>query len=129
MMSWFHHREREVARTVDAFHAALSQPEIPNPPPPVQPRHAAQSVAADGSAAHGGQGRIGPRPWRPDGRPITDYPDFKLVKLMRWIMSDGQLRTTEELVALGAAELGFERRGVRIVSALERAIATVKRSQ
>ncbi len=128
---WFHHREREVTRAVDAFNAALTESSVPNPPPPAQPRHAAQPVTADDSSSpiHGSQGRIGPRPWWPDGRPITEYPDFELVKMMRWIMSDGQLRTTEELVALGTDELGFERRGARIVSALERAIATVRRSQ
>jgi very-short-patch-repair endonuclease len=125
---WFHHREREIERAVEAFNSALAEPKVsvspqtvphdtPEAPPPQSP--------VDGTA----HGRVGPRPWRPDGRKISEYPDFELVKMMRWIMSDGQLRTTEELVALGTAELGFKRRGALIVSALERAIATVKQSE
>ena len=66
------------------------------------------------------------KPWRPDGRQITEYPDFELVKFMRWIMSDQVPRTTEELVAIGTTELGYKSRGHRIVAALEQAIATVR---
>jgi very-short-patch-repair endonuclease len=127
---WFHHREREVALTVAAFGEALRVP--PQPPehsPVIHNSQQAGSEPTNGSSAETVNGRVGLRPWRPDGRPIAEYPDFELVKLMRWIMSDGQLRTTDELVALGTSELGFERRGARIVNALERAITTVKRSQ
>lgn len=125
---WFHHRELEVERAVEAFDAALEEPEASVSSQSVPHDHAetrSTQSPVDGTV----HGRVGPRPWRPDGRKITEYPDFELVKLMRWIMSDGQLRTTDELVALGTAELGFKRRGALIVSALERAIATVKQSE
>jgi very-short-patch-repair endonuclease len=122
---WFHHREREVERTLQAFNAVLADPDVPHPSL-IHHHPATETLSPDGSITGSNQGRVGPRPWRPDGRKITEYPDFELVKLMRWIMSDGQLRTTDELIALGTAELGFKRRGALIVSALERAIVTAK---
>jgi very-short-patch-repair endonuclease len=131
---WFHHREREVARAVATFEDALLEPEtsnapMVNAPPPVLDRYAAEDISAAAAPAAARSARTLPQPWHPDGRPITEYPDYELVKFMRWIMSGGQLRTTEELVALGTTELGFDRRGSRIVPALEKAIATVKRSE
>ena len=67
-----------------------------------------------------------PDPRRPDGRPITEYPDFELTKLMRWIMSDDVPRTTEELVTIGTKELGYKARGKRIVAALEKAVGRAR---
>ncbi len=69
------------------------------------------------------------KPWRPDGRQITEYPDFELVKFMRWIMSDGVLRTKEELITIGCKELGYERRGARIVTALGLVVDAIRRSE
>lgn len=124
---WFCHRDREVARVLEAFNDALAETHLPNRPPPVQSQHSTDDVSGeDGTTV---PGRIGPRPFRPDGRQITEYPDFELVRFMRWIMSDGQLRTTDELVTIGTRELGFRARGHRIVAALEQAIATVKRTE
>jgi very-short-patch-repair endonuclease len=70
-----------------------------------------------------------PKPWHPDGRQITEYPDFELVKFMRWIMSDGVLRTKEELITIGSRELGYERRGARIVAALTKIVDAIQRSE
>jgi hypothetical protein len=47
---------------------------------------------------------------------------------MRWIMSDGVLRTRDELIVMGAKELGYERRCSRIVAALGRAIDNIQRT-
>ena len=49
-------------------------------------------------------------------------------RVVRWIESDGQLRTRDELLAEVMRELRFKRRGSRIVEAIERAIAA-ERSQ
>ena len=40
----------------------------------------------------------GPKPFRPDGRPITEYYERDLVRFIEWINSDGQLRTAEEIM-------------------------------
>lgn len=126
---WFHHRDREVARTVAAFEAALAEPQtVPNRPPPVQPEHATHHVATANTATTGPAARTLPKPWDPDGRDITEYPDFELVKFMRWIMSDGVLSTRNELITIGTKELGYERRGHRIVAALDRAIDSIRRT-
>jgi hypothetical protein len=47
--------------------------------------------------------------------------------MVRWISSDGRLRTRDETVAEMLKELGFARRGSRIAAALEQAIDEVKR--
>ena len=125
---WFHHREREVERTVAAFNAVLAEPETPGVPMTVHQDDSAEETSTASPPEVGVQGREGPWPWRPDGRKIGEYPDFELVKFMRWIMSDGQLRTTDELVAIGTTELGYKRRGPLIVSALERVIGMIKES-
>ena len=44
-----------------------------------------------------------------------------LAELVTWIESDGLNRTEEEVVAETINELGFQRRGTRIVEAIVRA--------
>jgi very-short-patch-repair endonuclease len=124
---WFHHREREVARVVAAYREALAAPAQPI----TTVRRSDPSAENDGGpgtprAVLAAPQRKLPPPWRPDGRPITEYPNFELVRFMRWIMSDDVPRTTEELVAIGTKALGFKSRGSRIRAALERAIAEVR---
>jgi very-short-patch-repair endonuclease len=124
---WFHHREREVSRTMAAFEAALAEPPVlHSAPPPESAKHATEDVTAPGPRP---AVRALPKPWNPDGRDIDEYPDFELVKFMRWIMSDDVLRTRGELIAIGTKELGFQRRGSKIVAALGRAIDIIERSK
>lgn len=127
---WFHHREREVARAVEAFDDAMRA--LDNPSLPATSVLSQVPVAKDPQpfvATVPGPGRRTlERPWWPDGRQITEYPDFELVRFMRWIMSDGVLRTKEELVTLGAKELGYERRGSRIVTKLGLVIDSIQRT-
>jgi hypothetical protein len=60
------------------------------------------------------------------GLSIEEYSSSELCALVRWVISDGQLRTDEEIVSEVARELGFQRRGVRIVAAIESAIRSTK---
>jgi hypothetical protein len=48
---------------------------------------------------------------------------------MRWIMSDGVLRTKEVLITLGCSELGYERRGTRIVTTLLHVVDAIRRPE
>jgi very-short-patch-repair endonuclease len=123
--AWFHHREREVTRTVDAFNAALTEPDVPNPPPSVAPQHATEDLAVSTAAPV----RTLSRPWRPDGRPIDQYPDFELLRLIEWINSDGQLRTAEEIIKLAIPALGYEKSSAPRRAKLMRVIAAYKKSK
>jgi hypothetical protein len=49
---------------------------------------------------------------------IDKYPHSDLVRLVRHVRSDGVLRTREDELLLLMRELGFTKRGKRIVAAL-----------
>jgi hypothetical protein len=69
----------------------------------------------------------GPRPSFPYGRSaITDWPLPDLVKLGRWIESDGRLRTEEDLKSALLEELGIKRRGSRVVRVLDEVVALMR---
>lgn len=58
----------------------------------------------------------------PAGYPITDYRPEELVAIVTWISSDTLLRTREQLLSETMSELGFQRRGARIETAIIAAI-------
>jgi hypothetical protein len=66
--------------------------------------------------------RHGARPPLRRGQPIDAYTRGQLVQLVRWIESDDQVRTQDELVLETMRELGFQKRGRKIVAAIEGAI-------
>ena len=57
------------------------------------------------------------------GSPISDYSHAQLVVLIRWIKSDDVVRTDEEIFDQAMKELGYLRRGHKILVALQAAIA------
>lgn len=87
----------------------------PSPAPPAEPKAAAAAS------------RVGPKPVYGGGLAITEYSDAELDALVRWIKSDTLLRTQEELVDAMISELGYRRRGARIMAAVEGAVARVSR--
>ncbi len=57
------------------------------------------------------------------GRPSIDhYSDEELVQLVRWVKSDGLLRTNADLFEEAFDHLGYSRRGSKIVERIETAI-------
>ena len=58
---------------------------------------------------------------------ITDYPPQELVALVRWIQSDGVLRTDEELIREAFDELPFQQLGSRIRQCLAEAVERSRR--
>ncbi|MEX2439725.1 MAG: AAA domain-containing protein [Actinomycetota bacterium] len=108
---WFLHREDEVERTVDAYKQAvrIADGESPPPRPQIEPDRA----------------RLGPRgdrPGVPRGLGIADYSDRALEQIVCWIKSDTLPRTKEDLLTEVMSELGFQRRGPRIVDRISRVI-------
>jgi hypothetical protein len=118
---WFTDREREVGKAVAAYESAVAASDdpdaailasaIPAPPP--------ASVFPRGKER-------GPRPNVYAWNQIDDFTDRDLQAMVRWIESDTLLRSREDLIAEVMAELGFERRGKKIVSRISAAIDAVR---
>ena len=115
---WFMRKEQEVQRTLTAFESAVKFADqldrgvaLPNQDESNH-RHTAPSSSARG-----------PRPGIPVRPSIQQYCVGELAQLMRWIASDGQLRTDDEIMDEMVATLGFTRWGARIESAIRGAIS------
>nr|MCU0256520.1 AAA domain-containing protein [Vicinamibacterales bacterium] len=147
---WFLRRDEEVARLMQAFEDAVRHADAGGPLPQAPavassrstaddgPQHSAGTLPEEGSGVPaaptsgpaGGDGSARPRGARPPikaGQPVDRYSSRELARLAAWIASDGLLRTRDELLAEMMTELGFARRGTRIVAALEQAIDEAKR--
>ena len=85
---------------------------VEGPPEPVAEPAEPETAAA----------RSGRRPLVGGGQPIDTYSEPELAELIRWIESDGLLRTKVELRDETIRELGYRRRGPRIVAALDAVI-------
>jgi very-short-patch-repair endonuclease len=111
---WFLMREREVERALQAYKVALQ-------------RSAKASIPAE-KPSMSAELRPKPidfrtaRPAIPERENIDAYTLNELVRLIRWIKSDGRLRTDEEILTEAVQELGFKRRGIRIEEKLKKAI-------
>ncbi len=124
---WFHRRAEQIARAVDAYHRAVLEADGGK-----EAINAAMSpmisklIESPPSNTQADRPR-GPRPpvWR--NQPITEYALRDLVALVQWVQSDARLRTDDEILDEIVSDLGFQRRGPRIVAVLREAIATAKR--
>jgi hypothetical protein len=68
-----------------------------------------------------------PPPPIPRGLPIDDYDERSLDRLLRWVKSDGRLRTHDDLLDAMMEELGLERHGRRIDARLREVIERAAR--
>jgi hypothetical protein len=75
----------------------------------------------------GGRHSREPCPIRVGRLSIDDYSRAELVGLIQWIESDTLLRPKEQLVDEAIRELGFQRRGWKIIAANELAIDSTRR--
>lgn len=107
---WFNDPDAETAKILVAYNDALDQP--------AEPAGTPEPVADDVMWEFETPKPSGPRPRIQTGLSITQYSHKELVKLARWIASDTLPRTQDEIVALMMDELGFKRRGSRIMDAL-----------
>lgn len=114
---WFRNPELEADRAAAAYQQALAADRTtasPAPPPKELPEEPPEEPPPPPSRD--------PRPNVPSGRKIDDYSPRQLINIIQWIESDGRLRTEDELLAEAMQELGFKRRGTKIVAALTQAI-------
>jgi len=108
---WFNHCDLEVAIALKAYQDALTADadlddgdEIPAAAAPTW--HIAEAQ------------RTTPRPRLARGLTIDKFAQADLVRLVRHIRSDGVLRTRDDELLMLMRELGFAKRGRRIVAAL-----------
>lgn len=147
---WFNDHAREVDRVLTAYDAAVREADASGPGPAVAPSGGGvgnspgpeRSIEpgpsdADGSSPGGGAGvdqsnpqpvfaSRGPAPRVPRGLAIDEHDHSRLVDLARWVISDGRLRTDEEIFEEMFQRMGYGRRGHRIRERLNRAIAQAK---
>jgi very-short-patch-repair endonuclease len=129
---WFNNKDREIERARQAYEASVKAADEADaaeaaggsgraqmPQPVSTPERPAKLVEQLATQAK----RTGHNPLRRSpGAGIDDYPAQTLEAFVRWIESDGLLRTKVELRDEVIRELGFRRRGHKIVAAVDRAI-------
>ena len=129
---WFSRRDSEIERAVAAYETAvkhadytrtqLGQSTRQQPAKPsVTPQLEQPTVET--------QAQRNSRPNVPKRERIDQYSSNELVKLIQWILSDGCLRTDDEIVNEMVRELGFRRRGTRIEARVSQAIKQVKKTK
>jgi very-short-patch-repair endonuclease len=122
---WFLRREEEVQRVLAAFEKARRQVDAEDAGREGMMVNADRLTIAPPTVSQSPAQR-GPMP-RLSGRPnISNYAIGELVTMVRWVASDGRLRTDEELLAETVEALGFARRGSRIVERVSDAIRLLK---
>lgn len=142
---WFRDRAGEAARLVAAYQTAVAEADKPAPvPAPAAPSTVGAAPTAAPQPTPGGPLPLPPVPTPFSTRPpvevpgrspkprayrhasIDETPQSQIDAVVRWIESDGQLRTEEEVVTEAIEVLGFSRRGAKIVAAIEASIARVR---
>jgi very-short-patch-repair endonuclease len=110
---WFRSPEREVQRVVAAYEAALKGTKAT--PAREKPETADWEALPTRDAAK--------RPKLVPGLEITQHSDRHLIELLKYIRSDQQLRTAEEEVEAMFTELGYAKRGQRIMAKLREIVS------
>lgn len=111
--AWFADRDGETDRIVKVWEEAMADADqesarkpvpdrVPSPEPPTVTRR--------------------PRPPVEAGRKIAEYSDGELLAICHWLLTDRLQLDREERIEQAMAELGFRRRGARIVERLGRAV-------
>ncbi|MEE9205052.1 MAG: AAA domain-containing protein [Nitrospirales bacterium] len=128
---WFVRREEEITRALSAYQAAVryaNQADADSDEGGIANRPASNPTSSNSGSSREATSALlrGPKPKIRRGENITDYHQKDLEELLNWIKSDGQLRPDEELVQEMVRELGFQRRGPRIVSTLRLVIESAR---
>lgn len=118
---WFMRKDEEVTRAVQAFKRAVEASDRPKPVKKLAPL--VEPSVSTPLRPPEAPGRLSPHPPIPNRTSITEYTSGELQALLRWVKSDGRLRTNDELADEMFAALPFSRRGSKIEAALKRTIA------
>ena len=134
---WFNNRDLEIKRALEAYASALKTADAADAAEaesdagnrrgaeregdPERPTALVERLASQAK-------REGSNPLGSRRASIESYSPWELERFVRWIESDGLLRTRLELVDEVIRELGFKRRGHKIVAAVEGAIDEARRT-
>src|SRR5690242_12880002 len=110
--AWFADRAGETDRIVSAWEKAMIDAE--REPGPAE-------VAKGPQPSQARTVQRGPRPAIPAGLRSHEYTDAQLIDLCQWLMADRLPLDRTERIDQALRELGFKRRGSRIVERLARA--------
>ncbi len=125
---WFYHREQEIERAIAAYKEAVRQADLSDADPgTAQATGGAQPMRRDHQQPVARQ--RGPRPLVPVRETIDQYSDGELRQIAEWVISDGLLRTDEELIREIFETLPFKRLGNRIKERLKTVVEVVQRRQ
>jgi very-short-patch-repair endonuclease len=113
---WFNDADAEVAATLVAFNNAVERADH-------QQTAAIEDVATAWELPVGE--RRGVRPRVRPGFPIDDYDTRVLMDVVRWVRSDDVVRSSDDELAIVMRELGFGRRGAKILRRIGDAQARV----
>jgi very-short-patch-repair endonuclease len=118
---WFLRRQEEIDRVLQAYKKAVQKSDGNGHTGPgsASARNRTQQTQAAPPRAV----RTSLRAPIPVRNSIDEYSPAELMNLLRWVKSDGKLRTNDELVDEMFEALPFSRRGARIDAALKRAVA------
>ncbi|MBK7876301.1 MAG: DUF4011 domain-containing protein [Planctomycetes bacterium] len=120
---WFNHRDSEINRVVRAYQEAVAYSDRSTADATRSSAETQRGPTTDSTAPLALRGR---RPLIYKRQSIAEYADAELIQLALWIRSDGRLRTDEECIEEMVAELGFQRRGARIVERVRRAVEATR---
>ena len=144
---WFYNRDKAAEKVLRAFEEAVKAADAPpeeqapkrlarpRPDEPDLDRARADAVADRVKAAFDLSPNNATIKRARDGRPdvdpgwsIDEYSQDELVALAKWIIDDDHhLLTDSEVLTELMRELGFQRRGAKIVAALEKAIKVARK--
>ncbi|MBB3053089.1 very-short-patch-repair endonuclease [Prauserella isguenensis] len=117
--AWFADPEGETRKIVDAWEKAVADVDNPTHPTPAT-LHAAADT--DPEPEPSADERRGPRPpLRAPRTNIDHYEEAELIALFRWLLRDGLHLDRQERISQAMRELGYGRKGRKIVERLTRA--------
>jgi len=119
--AWFKNPELEAQRAIMVWRSACIAAESRLSRRPSQASQAWSSEATESEQPTAVPTR-GPRPALTRRNSIEQYRKDEIIAVIRWIKSDTLLRTEEQLVEETMKELGFRRKGDKIVAAIRSAI-------
>ena len=123
---WFSDHQREVDRVMQAYSRSLAEIDSADGATGAAARR--EDPVEEAVRTPPSSGRP-PLPRIPQNLPIYEHDPAALVRLAQWVMSDGLLRTDEQVFEEMFAQMGYRRRGNRIQEALYQAIKRAKSIQ